>query len=193
MYIRGMENAIENLNRLNSRSVPGAVAMALNRLASSVTAQSASQVAREVKIHRKFVRERMKIKKATPKKQSVRIQVNRGDFPVIKLGNARLRLSRRKRRRKGERSAAKGGGSVLVVGNRRIPSAFIQRLKNGRWHVMQRVEGKNRYPIDVVKIPMEAPLTSRVQENIARMHRDKLPAELSAALKQKLRTELKKR
>ena len=40
---------------------------------------------------------------------------------------------------------------MLVVGNRRIPGAFIQQLKNGRWHVMQRVAGKNRYPIDVVK------------------------------------------
>ncbi|HFV5345713.1 TPA: phage tail protein, partial [Escherichia coli] len=184
MYIRGMENAIENLSRINRSAVPGAAAMALNRLGSAVTAQSASQVSREVKIPRKFVRERMKLKKATPKNQSVRIVVNRGDFPVIKLGNARLRLSRRKRRRKGERSAAKGGGSVLVVGNRRIPGAFIQRLKNGRWHVMQREAGRNRYPIDVVKIPMQAPLTSGVQENITRLYRDKFPAELAAALKQ---------
>ncbi len=40
--------------------------------------------------------------------------------------------------------------------------AFIQRLKNGRWHVMQRVAGKNRYPIDVVKIPMAVPLKRRL-------------------------------
>jgi hypothetical protein len=30
---------------------------------------------------------------------------------------------------KGQRSSLKGGGSVLVVGNRRIPGAFIQQLK----------------------------------------------------------------
>ncbi len=39
-----------------------------------------------------------------------------------------------------------GGGSVLV-GNRRIPGAFIQQLKSGRWHVMQRVAGKTVTPL----------------------------------------------
>ncbi len=48
---------------------------------------------------------------------------------------------------KGQRSSLKGGGSVLVVGNRRIPGAFIQQLKNGRWHVMQRVAGKTVTPL----------------------------------------------
>lgn len=57
---------------------------------------------------------------------------------------------------------------MLVVGNRRIPGAFIQQLKNGRWHVMQRVAGKNRYPIDVVKIPMAVPLTTAFKQNIER-------------------------
>ncbi|MEF6826294.1 phage tail protein, partial [Escherichia coli] len=42
------------------------------------------------------------------------------------------------------------------------------RLKNGRWHVMQRVVGKNRYPIDVVKIPMAAPLKQAFDENVDR-------------------------
>ncbi|MCN5990759.1 phage tail protein, partial [Escherichia coli] len=98
--------------------------------------------------------------------------VNRGDLPVIKLGNARIVLSRRRRRKKGQRSALKGGGSVLVVGNRRIPGAFIQQLKNGRWHVMQRVAGKNRYPIDVVKIPMAVPLTTAFKQNIERIRRE---------------------
>lgn len=36
---------------------------------------------------------------------------------------------------------------MLVVGNRRIPGAFIQQLKNGRWHVMQRVAGKTVTPL----------------------------------------------
>ncbi|MBF5159519.1 phage tail protein, partial [Escherichia coli] len=81
----------------------------------------------------------------------------------------------------------KGGGSVLVVGNRRIPGAFIQQLKNGRWHVMQRVAGKNRYPIDVVKIPMAVPLTTAFKQNIERIRRECLPKELGYALQHQLR------
>ncbi|EFN8323426.1 phage tail protein, partial [Escherichia coli] len=121
-----------------------------------------------------------------------RIKVNRGDLPVIKLGNARVVLSRRRRRKKGQRSALKDGGSVLVVGNRRIPGAFIQQLKNGRWHVMQRVAGKNRYPIDVVKIPMAVPLTTAFKQNIERIRRERLPKELGYALQHQLRMVIKR-
>ncbi|KYW32908.1 phage tail protein, partial [Escherichia coli] len=150
MPIKGLEQAVENLSRISKTAVPGAAAMAINRVASSAISQSASQVARETKVRRKLVKERARLKRATVKNPQARIKVNRGDLPVIRLGNARVVLSRRRRRKKGQRSSLKGGGSVLVVGNRHIPGAFIQQLKNGRWHVMQRVAGKNRYPIDVV-------------------------------------------
>ncbi|EMD3200463.1 phage tail protein, partial [Escherichia coli] len=130
--------------------------------------------------------------RATVKNPQARIRVNRGDLPVIKLGNARIVLSRRRRRKKGQRSALKGGGSVLVVGNRRIPGAFIQQLKNGRWHVMQRVAGKNRYPIDVVKIPMAVPLTTAFKQNIERIRRERLPKELGYALQHQLRMVIKR-
>ncbi|WP_340078435.1 phage tail tip protein [Escherichia coli] len=152
--------------------------MSVNRVASSAISQSASQVARETKVRRKLVKERARLKRATVKNPQARIKVNRGDLPVIRLGNARVVLSRRRRRKKGQRSSLKGGGSVLVVGNRRIPGAFIQQLKNGRWHVMQRVAGKNRYPIDVVKIPMAVPLTTAFKQNIERIRRERLPKEL---------------
>ncbi|ELO7276457.1 phage tail protein, partial [Escherichia coli] len=110
----------------------------------------------------------------------------------IRLGNARVVLSRRRCRKKGQRSSLKGGGSVLVVGNRRIPGAFIQQLKNGRWHVMQRVAGKNRYPIDVVKIPMAVPLTTAFKQNIERIRRERLPKELGYALQHQLRMVIKR-
>ncbi len=40
---------------------------------------------------------------------------------------------------------------------------------------MQRVAGKNRYPIDVVKIPMAVPLTTAFKQNIERIRRECLP------------------
>ncbi|HAH8558150.1 TPA: phage tail protein, partial [Escherichia coli] len=63
---------------------------------------------------------------------------------------------------------------------------------NGRWHVMQRVAGKNRYPIDVVKIPMAAPLKQAFDENVDRIRRERLPKELASALKQQLRIAIKR-
>ena len=188
MAIKGLEQAVENLSRISKTAVPGAAAMAINRVASSAISQSASQVARETKVRRKLVKERARLKRATVKNPQARIKVNRGDLPVIR----RVVLSRRRRRKKGQRSALKGGGSVLVVGNRRIPGAFIQQLKNGRWHVMQRVAGKNRYPIDVVKIPMAVPLTTAFKQNIERIRRERLPKELGYALQHQLRMVIKR-
>lgn len=99
MAIKGLEQAVENLSRISKTAVPGASAMAINRVASSAISQSASQVARETKVRRKLVKERARLKRATVKNPQARIKVNRGDLPVIKLGNARVVLSRRRRRK----------------------------------------------------------------------------------------------
>ncbi len=96
MAIKGLEQAVENLSRISKTAVPGASAMAINRVASSAISQSASQVARETKVRRKLVKERARLKRATVKNPQARIKVNRGDLPVIKLGNARVVLSRRR-------------------------------------------------------------------------------------------------
>ncbi|MFV2364486.1 phage tail protein, partial [Escherichia coli] len=76
---------------------------------------------------------------------------------------------------------------VLVVGNRRINCAFIHQLKNGLCHVMQRVSGKNRYPNDVVKIPMAVPMTTAFKQNIELILRERLQKEMVNSLKNQLR------
>ncbi|EBP7397391.1 phage tail protein, partial [Salmonella enterica] len=65
--------------------------------------------------------------------------------------------------------------------------AFIQQLANGRWHVMKRIEGKKRYPIDVVKIPLAAALTQNFEEAKNRIIAEEFPKELASSLKQQLR------
>lgn len=177
MAIKGLEQAVENLSRISRTAVPGAAAMAINRVASSAISQSASQVARETKVRRKLVKERSRLKRATVRNPNARIIVNRGDLPVIKLG---IRMLGRR------------PNSILKAGQHRYQRAFIQRLKNGRWHVMQRVAGKNRYPIDVVKIPMAVPLTTAFKQNIERIRRERLPKELGYALQHQLRMVIKR-
>ncbi len=77
MAIKGLEQAVENLSRISRTAVPGAAAMAINRVASSAISQSASQVARETKVRRKLVKEGG-LKRATVKNPQARIKVNRG-------------------------------------------------------------------------------------------------------------------
>ncbi|GHL49985.1 hypothetical protein ECZU29_48350 [Escherichia coli] len=77
---------------------------------------------------------------------------------------------------------------MLVVGNRRIPGAFIQQLV--ACHAACGRE--NRYPIDVVKIPMAVPLTTAFKQNIERIRRERLPKELGHALQHQLRMVIKR-
>ena len=192
--MKGLENAIRNLNSLDTRMVPQASAWAINRVAQKAVSVATRQVAgntvagdNQVKgIPLKLVRQRVRVFKASPSgKMTARIRVNRGNLPAIKLGIARVRLARR------------GGklqyrGSVLKVGKYLFRDAFIQQLANGRWHVMRRIDGKNRYPIDVVKIPMAVPLTTAFKQNIERIRRERLPKELGYALQHQLRMVIKR-
>ncbi|HBB6657650.1 TPA: phage tail protein [Salmonella enterica] len=191
MALKGLTQAMKNLDSLDRRAVPRASATAVNRVTESIIAKTASQVAKELAVPRRLIRERIRLLRATADRIRAKVIINTGNLPAIKLGDARMRLSRRKRRRKGERSSLKGGGSVLIVGKRRFPGAFITRLENGRWHVMQRVDGKNRYPIDVVKIPTAGPLEVTFAREQKRMYREKLPEQLQKAMKYQLHLLLK--
>ncbi len=70
MAIQGLEQAVENLSRISKTAVPGASAMAINRVASSAISQSASQVARETKVRRKLVKERARAEKGHGQKSA---------------------------------------------------------------------------------------------------------------------------
>lgn len=189
MSLKGLENAIRNLNSLDLRMVPQACAWAVNRVAASAVSAATHRVAKEVVagdnqkkgIPFRLVKQRVRLMKASATgKNYARIRVNRGNLPAIKLGTAQVRLSRR------------GGkllrrGSVLKIGPYLFRDAFIQQLANGRWHVMRRVNGKNRYPIDVVKIPLVTPLTQAFETEKKRMLEQDMPKQLAYALKQQLR------
>ncbi|EFJ8858817.1 phage tail protein [Escherichia coli] len=187
--MKGLENAIRNLNSLDTRMVPQASAWAINRVAAKAVSFATHQVAREtvagdnqvkgIPFH--LVKERVRILKASPGgKMYARIRINRGNLPAIKLGAAQVRMTRR-----GGRLHYRG--SVLKVGRYLFRDAFIQQLANGRWHVMRRTDGKNRYPIDVVKIPLAGPLTQAFEEARDRIIAEEMPKELGYALKQQLR------
>ncbi|EBS4873288.1 phage tail protein [Salmonella enterica subsp. enterica serovar Hvittingfoss] len=189
MSIKGLDQAIINLNSISKTAVPQATVWAINRVAQKSISVAVRRGAREtiagdnrVKgIPVKLVRQRVRLSKASVKgKPNAVIRVNRGNLPAIKLGVPQVRLTRRKGRLLRD-------GSVLRIGRYLFRDAFIQQLKNGRWHVMKRIDGKKRYPIDVVKIPMAAQLTTVFEAEKSRMLDEEMPKQLRYALKQQLR------
>ncbi|EAQ6106648.1 phage tail protein [Salmonella enterica subsp. diarizonae] len=198
MSLKGLENAAKNLNSLDRQMIPRASAMAINRVAQKAISFATHKVAKETIAgdnHRqgipfRLVKQRVRLWKASPRfdvgKQYARIRINRGNLPAIKLGTAQVRLTRRK-------GQLLRGGSVLRIGPYLFRDAFIQQLANGRWHVMKRIEGKKRYPIDVVKIPLAAALTQSFEEAKNRIVLEEFPKELSSAIKQQFRVYLTRR
>ncbi|WP_096975961.1 phage tail protein [Escherichia coli] len=182
--MKGLENAIRNLNSLNTRMVPQASAWAINRVAQKAVSVATRQVAgntvagdnRVKGIPLKLVHQRVRVLKASPTgKMYARIRVNRGNLPAIKLG-----------------TTCRRAGDGLKVGKYFFRGAFIQQLANGRWHVMRRIDGKNRYPIDVVKIPLSGALTQAFEDARDRIIAAEMPKQLGYALKQQLRLHLSK-
>lgn len=192
MSLKGLENAVQNLSSIDRQMIPKASAMTINRLAQKAISFATHKVAKETVAgdnHRqgipfRLVKQRVRLWKASPRfdvgKQYARIRINRGNLPAIKLGTAQVRLTRRK-------GQLLRGGSVLKIGPYLFRDAFIQQLANGRWHVMKRIEGKKRYPIDVVKIPLAAALTQHFEEAKNRIIAEEFPKELASSLKQQLR------
>ncbi|ECR9028200.1 phage tail protein [Salmonella enterica] len=192
MSLKGLENAVQNLSSIDRQMIPKASAMTINRLAQKAISFATHKVAKETVAgdnHRqgipfRLVKQRVRLWKASPRfdvgKQYARIRINRGNLPAIKLGTAQVRLTRRK-------GQLLRGGSVLKIGPYLFRDAFIQQLANGRWHVMKHIEGKKRYPIDVVKIPLAAALTQNFEEAKNRIIAEEFPKELASSLKQQLR------
>ncbi|ECQ2043442.1 phage tail protein [Salmonella enterica] len=192
MSLKGLENAVQNLSSIDRQMIPKASAMTINRLAQKAISFATHKVAKETVAgdnHRqgipfRLVKQRVRLWKASPRfdvgKQYARIRINRGNLPAIKLGTAQVRLTRRK-------GQLLRGGSVLKIGPYLFRDAFIQQLANGRWHVMKRIKGKKRYPIDVVKIPLAAALTQNFEEAKNRIIAEEFPKELASSLKQQLR------
>ena len=175
MSIKGLEQAIDNLNGISKTAVPRASAQAVNRVAGRAVSRSVRVVAKDTRVPQKLVRQRARVRKATSRKPRALIRVNRGNLPAIKLGVASVKLSRRKRDKYGVRS-------VLAVGRFRFPGAFIQQLKNGRWHILRRTT-KSRHPIEVVSIPLALPLTEAFRQELPKLMDSDMPKELRASLK----------
>lgn len=169
---RDLQQLHTNINKV-TREVSKHGAKAINKLAGNAMKNATKTVAKDIGVPIKTIRTRAKLMvKATSSKPTAYIRVNRTHMPAVRLfENKRNKMW-----------VGRGG---VIIGKYAIKRGFIQTLKNGRKHVMQR-EGKARYGIDVVKIPLATPLTQAFRQALSTYQQDirkELGANLQAAFK----------
>ncbi|EJI1423087.1 phage tail protein [Vibrio parahaemolyticus] len=193
---RELAQAVKNLSALQNSAVPKASAMAINRVATRAVSRSVKDTAKAVRIKQKVIRPRASVKKATGKMPVAYVRVRRFDVPAISIDTARtqirrkrgqLQISRVNRGRNGRYQKREiAGNTAIVVGRHRFDNAFLQKLKNGRWHIMQRTSDA-RYPIKVCKVPIVNEITKAFKKHSDELIRTDMKKELASAMQQQVR------
>jgi len=194
--------AINNLNSVSKTAVPRASARSLNKVTTKVVRLSVRDTSKKIRVPQKIVKPRIKVVKAKVKLPVSYIKVRRGNIPAISLGSARTQIRRQRgqylvsqaqRDSRGRYAKRKFSGNTSIkVGRHIFHNAFLQKLKNGRWHIMQRTTDKT-YPIKVVSIPLSQPITRSFQAHSNRMLQSEMPKELKQELARQLKIVITKR
>ncbi|MDP8051050.1 phage tail protein [Pasteurella atlantica] len=127
---------------------------AINKVARKAMQASVREVAKQVGVKQKTIRGRVRfVKKAKLSSPKAVVKVNRSDMPMIRV----LETA------KNELKVQKG---AISVGKYTVARGFKKKLPNGRTHIIQR-QGAERYPIDVVKIPLSQPFTDEFKKQLS--------------------------
>lgn len=168
---RELRQAMQKLQR----DVNKQAAKSIRKIAKSAMKNATKAVAKQIGVNAKTVRGRARLTfSPTANQPKAVIKVNRSQMPLIRvLETKRNRLSAKK--------------GVLRVGQHSVQRGFVQRLANGRTHIMFR-QGRERYGIDVAKIPLATPLTNAFHKELAdypEQLRQELAKNLSFSLRRK--------
>lgn len=196
-----LARAIKNLNSVSKSAVPKASAQAVNRVSARVVTHSIRETSKKIAVKQAVIRQRVKRVRARASSPVSYIRVRRGNIPAISIGSARTQIKRKRGEFLTSRAQRNGRGrftkrehagfTSIRVGKHVFENAFLQKLPNGRWHIMQRTS-ESRYPIKVVSIPLKIPITQAFQLHGAKLLSSDLPKELESALKQQLRLIIKR-
>ncbi|MDH7614729.1 phage tail protein [Vibrio cholerae] len=192
-----LANAVNNLTALDKSAVPKASAMAINRIANRAISRSVKDTSKAVRVQQKIIRRYARVsKKASPKQPVAYVRVRRNDIPAIHIGEARTQIRRKKglyqvqsatRSKDGRYTKREiSGFTSIKVGKHQFDNAFLQKLKNGKWHIMQRT-GEARYPIKMCAIPIRNEITAAFETNSNQLMKTDMPKELSYAIGQQIR------
>ncbi len=148
-----MESLEKQVKRLEKRfesyskkEVPKATSSALNKVNNLLKTAVTKAVAADENLPSKQIRARITQKKSNPKTLLSLNGVGASDIPVISFINTKAIL----------KSVRKGTNKTGVrAAKRQFDGAFINVLRrSGRFQVLMR-KGKERYPVEVVKIPIK--------------------------------------
>lgn len=189
--------AVKNLDAMDKKAVPKAAAMAINRIAGRALSHSVKDTSKAVSVVQKVVRRYARIsKKASAKMPVAFIRVRRTDIPAIHIASVRFQVRKRKgkemisdevRGKDGRYQKREiSGYTAIRVGRHKFENAFLQRLKSGRWHIMQRTSDK-KYPIKLCAIPIHSEITNAFKTNSNKLIKTDMPKELNAAMGQMIR------
>lgn len=189
--------AVKNLSALDKKAVPRASAMAINRVAKRAISHSVKDASKAVRLQQKIIRRYARVsRKATAKNPEANVRVRRTDIPAIYIGTARTQIRKRRGHYQVQRANRSSDGryakreisgfTSIKVGKHSFENAFLQKLKNGKWHIMQRTSDKS-YPIKVCAIPINKEITSAFETNSKKLMKTDMPKELSYAIGQQIR------
>lgn len=152
--ITGLKELEANIQQLVRQKIPTATAKAIKTVGKQAMRKATKSVAQQIGVPVKTVRGRAKMTKE-PTKQSPKaiIRVNRTHMSLIRV-------------LEGKRNRIVASSGVLRVGRHSVARGFKQTLKNGRTHIMFR-QGKQRYGIDVAKVPLSTPLTQAFNQELS--------------------------
>ncbi len=85
MAIKGLAQAMKNLDAIDRRAVPRASATTLNRVAGPLLRKRPLQLP-ELAVPRRLIRARIRLSPARPDKVYAKVYINTGNLPAIKLG-----------------------------------------------------------------------------------------------------------
>lgn len=153
----------KKLLKIASVEVPRASNSSLNRVAAGSKTQIVRKVSSATGVKSKFIRKRIFVKRSTVRTQKAFVTVYAADITAVSLLPSKTLLA------KARRGTSRKG--VRVAG-RQFDGAFINAgRRNGRFQVFKR-RGKNRYPIDVVLIPVRDKAKAISPREIEKAHKN---------------------
>lgn len=187
---RQLATAVKNLSALDEKAVPRASAMAINRIVKRVISRSVKETSKEVDIQQKVIRKYVRIsERANPKKPESKVSLKRNGVNLTFIPKARNQIKRNRQSYKSRYEKQRQRSrkySTIKVGKHKFDNAFLQKLSNGRWRIMQR-SSDLRYPIELAKVPIATEITRSFVKNSNQLMQTDMPKELSYAIGQQIR------
>ncbi len=97
MAIKGLAQAMKNLDAIDRRAVPRACRHDTEPCGGVHHRENGLFGCQELAVPRRLIRERIRLQRASADRVYAKVIINTGNLPAIKLGTASVRLSRRKR------------------------------------------------------------------------------------------------